>query len=257
MTSNENTGNKGSKENKNVGNISTKEELKKIRKQLKETTINEANQHNLTELEYKFFENITSFIANLTKVFEKDKCLTRYAKLIQKCNPFDNKQATRKHISIFRNFVNENKSDIKSKNVNIKKIVYSSEPLDISINLSLFLHKSIDDNKKVIWDYLQVFLYLTNPEEKDGGGINEESVPSSLNDDPNAEFVSSAIGKIQESLTPEQMKDPGMAITGLFASGALNSLITDTNNKVNSGSLNVKSLLGTARKLLDDLEASE
>jgi hypothetical protein len=46
-------------------------------------------------------------------------------------------------------------------------------------------------------------------------------------------------------------------LMGLLNGGVLGNLINDTQEKVNNGTLNVKSLLGTAKSLISSLENEE
>jgi hypothetical protein len=215
--------------------------------------------------EISFFNNISKFVEDLSTNYNY-KPLKHYNTIVKNTKT-DNKAGMRKHINIFRNYVNAHSNSIKSRNFNnLKKIVYPAEKMEISIDIKGILMKlsreeSSQEEYDIIWKHMENFLYLSNPivnKELVMNEKNEKEDKKIIDDnDPNSEFVNDTLNTIQAHLSPEQMADPGTAVMSLFSSGALSGLISSASNKANSGKMNTKSLIKTAKNLLASLEEED
>lgn len=227
------------------------------------STSHSSSSDDLKREEISFFNNISKFIEDLSTNYNYKPL--KYYNTIVKNTKTDNRSGIRKHINIFRNYMNAHSNSIKSRNFNnLKKIVYPSDKMDISIDIKgilMKLSKEEDSQEEfdIIWKHLENFLYLSDPSANKEifNGEKKEDKKIIDDNDPNSELVNDTLNTIQAHLSPEQMSDPGSAVMNLFSSGALSELISSTSNKVNSGKMNTKSLIKTARNLLASLEAEE
>src|SRR5579872_4889967 len=94
------------------------------------------------------------------------------------------------HIDIFHNYCENNKELIKTKNSDgLRKIVYKPT---ICIDLPDILRKARPDERTIIWKYLLLILYESNPAEDIKSIIAKD-------DSKESEFLNDIVSKLEES----------------------------------------------------------
>ena len=76
--------------------------------------------------------------------------------------------------------------------------------------------------------------------------------------DNESKFLENMVDKLQNNLSEENMQNPMGAMMSLFSSGVLSDLMNSAQQgQSNNGSLNLKKLLGTVNKLVENLSEDE
>jgi hypothetical protein len=125
----------------------------------------------------------------------------------------------------------------------------------IYMNLRAILEKSDESVRKAIWQHLFNIMYLFNPEDD----VIRTELKASLAEQDTKEnkFLMDTFSKFEkvmaENKDMQNPSDPMAMVSNLMQSGFLNDMIGGINNGVSSGSLDIKSLIGTVQNLLGNL----
>ena len=148
----------------------------------------------------------------------------------------------------FREYCKNNKDTILKKTENEVKNINYSEVLFIDL---IQIFKMVDDENKVsIWKHLLTLLYMTNP------SVELRSVLQDMNkgkEDNESKFLEKMIGTLENNMSEEQMANPMAAMMGLMSSGVLQDLMGQAQTGQSNGSLNIKKILKSVNKLVDQL----
>ena len=195
----------------------------------------------------KIFEYINNFVKDLTLVYKTNKALRLYNRLIDKTT-IAHKTSIEKHISIFKEFFDINKSvifDKDHKKLIKHRILYND---NVYIDIFLFVEQGDQEIRNAIWKHLFAILYQIDPSSttlqllKDNIQTNENKD----NDQETAEekLISSLFNKLETTSKPDSQ--PMDIINNIMQSG----MLTDVMGKMQNGELNFPRLLNATKKVM-------
>ena len=220
------------------------------------------------------FKAIINFVNDLNSLFgDRQHSLKLYHHLITKTT-FAHDKPILKHIEAFSNYCISNNEAIlaKDKNrLNTDNIQYS-ERVYINIHKLFFptqqkTIKAVDaETEEAIWKHLIYLSARTNPNEsalkklkevvesktnterKESGGIN-------INvggEGKEKEFLTNIMNKVENCIDPNST-NPLQAISSIMSSGLLTELVTDMGEGIESGTINLNSLMGTVQNMVSTM----
>lgn len=236
----------------------------KIKKRLQDKIKNKENEEkNDTNVEKKtpsldntkIFQAIIEFINDITSSYgEDDKMieLKAYDKLLSQTT-LKHKKAIENHVNIFKNYCKTNEKSIMTKDENnIENIKYNDK---ITIDIKYIFSLAQQNDKSVIWQHLLTLLYYTNPTVELKSYI--QNMTKKDGKDNESKFLENMIDKLQNNVSEESLQNPVNAMMGLLSSGVLGDLMSEAQQSSSSGNLNLKKLLGTVNKLVEQLSENE
>jgi hypothetical protein len=195
------------------------------------------------------FKTITDFVNELSEHFgDKMHELKLYQRLLEKTKISQDKFID-KHITLFRNFCFSNREmiinkDHKKLSTEESVITYSEK---VFINFKTLFGTADKDSRKVIIDHLLAISALVDPTAK-AKDILKNSGDSSKESD----FLTDIIEKVEENVNLKS-NNPLEAVSSLISSGVFTDLLSDMNNGLQDGSLNLGKLVGTVEKLCSSM----
>jgi hypothetical protein len=189
---------------------------------------------------YKPFTKILTFVKEINTLFgEKHPNISLYYKLLKK-TPISNKGAVRKQNAVFRTFLDNNKEAIIEKDLSLFKDTNISFSERVYINITQVL-KEADDNEN-IYKHLQVISAIL---------IKDEKMIDALKDirDNETKFLNKFMGKVENTFSGSEVKDPVKAAMSLMSSG----ILTDMSKEIQSGKLNIGKLIGNLQGMMTDV----
>jgi hypothetical protein len=203
----------------------------------------------------KIFKAITDFTDQLNDAFGKqDVNVLKVHRIISK-TPLTNRKVIDRHLVIFYDFLDHNRDAIIKRAVDefVDEKIQMTEK--IFMNLKEIMKKADSSTLKAIWQHLLNIMYLFNPDDEI---IRSElKVAMAEQDTKENKFLMDTFSKfeqaMQSSRPDENTNDPMALMNGLMQSGFLNDMIGNINSGVNTGSLDIKNLIGTVQNLLGNL----
>ncbi len=203
----------------------------------------------------KIFKAIIEFTDQLNDTFGKeDVNVLKLYRIINK-TPLTNRKMIDRHLAIFHTFLNENREAIIARRPELFQADRIQLTEKIYMNLRSILEKSDESVRKAIWQHLFNIMYLFNPEDD----VIRTELKASLAEQDTKEnkFLMDTFSKFEkvmaENKDMQNPSDPMAMVSNLMQSGFLNDMIGGINNGVSSGSLDIKSLIGTVQNLLGNL----
>ena len=204
----------------------------------------------------KTLRAIKTFVHELNSVHGSDhKELRLYNHLLQKTE-FHNKKSMKKHVKIFRNFCAKNRECIVEKSHEDMKFGVISYSNNVKIPIKQIIEKSDAETRSAVWEHLLCILALTNP-STDALNLIKKSLqqgsPGS-NTQNEQDFLGQMMGNIQKHLASSPAaagQNPMMMLGSLFQSGMVQNLMSDMQQGVKSGKLNVKTMVNSMKTMLD------
>ena len=224
------------------------------------------------------FKAIINFVNDLNSLFgEFQHSLKLYHHLITKTT-FAHDKPILKHIEAFTAYCTANQEAIMNKDknrLNQDNIQYSER---VYINLhKLFFPttvrcKAMDaETEEAIWKHLIYLSARTNPNESalrllksvisskreskqedrgegKSGGINI-NIPG---EGKEKDFLTNIMNKVENCIDPNA-SNPLQAISTIISSGLINELVSDMGQGIESGSLNLNSLMGTVQTMVSGM----
>lgn len=203
----------------------------------------------------KIFKAIMEFSDQLNDTFGKeDVNILKVYRIINK-TPLTNRKMVDRHLSIFHSFLEDNREAIIARRPDQFKADRIQLTDKIYMNLRTIIEKSEESTRKAIWQHLFNIMYLYNPEDEI---IRAElKVSMAEQDTKENKFLMDTFSKFEKAMTEnkdlQNPSDPMSMVSNLMQSGFLNDMIGNINNGVSSGSLDIKSLIGTVQNLLGNL----
>ena len=194
------------------------------------------------------FKTINDFVKELSELFgSTNHSLKLYQRLLDKTT-INHEKSIEKHIEIFRTFCVKNRDMILNKDISklshLDCKVEFSEKVYIDFN-SIF--KVADkDTKSVILDYLLTISALVDPTAKAKDILKKDEKSKE------ADFLSSMIEKVEENVNVES-SNPLEAVASIMNSGIFTELLSNMNNGLQDGSLDLGKLVGTVEKLCSSM----
>lgn len=195
----------------------------------------------LTDEQLCSFKAISNFVLALGGEFgSRQHSLALYARLVEHTT-LSHENAILKHIEQFRNFVTANQVAIETsdeKAIVQDTITYSEKTF---INMKHVFVMADADTKKVIWSHLLTILGIMFPSSQAKEILRKMKTHKKTAE---TELVGDMISKIVPHLNADET-NPMQAVLGLMQSGVFSELVGTMQKGMDSGSVNVQSLLGT------------
>jgi len=201
----------------------------------------------------KIFKAIIEFADQLNDTFGKeDVNVLKLYRIINK-TPLTNRKLVDRHLAIFHSFLNDNREAIIARRAEQFRTERLQLTDKIYMNLREIVEKSDESIRKAIWQHLFNIMYLFNPEDD----VIRTELKASLAEQDTKEnkFLMDTFSKFEKAMAEnkDSSADPMSMVSNLMQSGFLNEMIGGINNGVSSGSLDIKSLIGTVQNLLGNL----
>lgn len=203
-------------------------------------------------MESKAFEAISDFVADLHSIYEDDKHLALYNRLIEKITVRD-KTAMKKHITIFINYTSKNLELIMAHKIqNLPRIVCSQEK-GIYIDLAVLTKNADKDILTSIENHLLNICMLLNPNDMK---IKEtllshfaKSAPVSSEGGKEQEFINEFLHNI--SSATENGGDMGQAMMAGM------QMLPKAFSAMTSGELDPMKFIGTAFQTMQQFNGGQ
>ena len=194
---------------------------------------------------YKVFSHINDFVCDLADLYGKNQhSLMLYKHLLEKTK-ITHKDAIRKHISSFREFLKKNKDAIMEKNHQLLKlndIVYSQK---VKIQMDEIFKIADGDSKKAIWGHLLVLYNDYDPNNETINMLKKTLKPTEKEEN----FVSSIVEKIEKNIDPNA--DPLTAIMSLMNSGVINEVVSSISTGFQDGTIDINRIMGNVKDTMN------
>lgn len=194
------------------------------------------------------FKTINDFVKELCELFgSANHPLKLYQRLLDKTT-VNHEKSIDKHIQLFRTFCVENREMILNKDVS--KLSSSHHKVEFSdkiyVDFSSIFKTADKDTKKVILDYLLTISALVDPTAKAKDILKKDEKSKE------ADFLSSMIEKVEENVKVDS-SNPMEAVASIMNSGIFTELLSNMNNGLQDGSLDLGKLVGTVEKLCSSM----
>ena len=195
---------------------------------------------------YKVFSHISDFVCDLADLYGKNQhSLMLYKHLLEKTK-ITHKDAIRKHINSFREFLKKNKDAILEKKPELLKlndIIYSQK---VKIQMDEIFKIADEDSKQAIWGHLLVLYNDYDPNNETINMLKKTLKPTEKEEN----FVSSIVEKIEKNIDPNA--DPLTAIMGLMNSGVINDVVSSISNGFQDGTIDINRLMGNVKDTMNN-----
>ena len=205
------------------------------------------------------FRAIKTFVNDLGETFASDNhSLALYERLINKTE-LVHTEAIDKHIASFRAFLSENEENIINRKLPfINKITYSPK---VFIDMNDILNIPMDDETKtIIWRHLITLLALIGNNTKARDVLKEKAAAHTApilemlkGESKEDDFVNKIIAKVGQKVNFDTMTDPQAAMTDMLSSGLVMELVTNLQEEVTSGNLDIQNLRSSMMKLVSGI----
>jgi len=196
---------------------------------------------------YKIFSHICDFVFDLSELYGKNQhSLMLYKHLLDKTK-ITHKDAIRKHIKIFHDFLKKNKEAITEKNVELlkeKDIIYSQK---VKIQMDEIFKISDNESKTAIWNHLLVLYNDYDPNNETISLLKKTLKPTQKEEN----FFSSIVEKIEKNIDPNA-NDPMTAIMGLMNSGVINDVVSTISTGFQDGTIDVNRIMGNVKETMNN-----
>jgi hypothetical protein len=198
------------------------------------------------------FKTIFCFIKELSDVFgTRQHSLMLYHRLMEKTS-FMHTKAVQKHLSLFRGFCVNNAEAIQTKNVKLLRsgiIKYSDR---VFIDMNRLFELADKETVEVMWKHILAITAYLDP-SSNAKQLLKETMDEKKKQGENGleeEFLSGLIEKVESSINPEEIKDPLQAVNKIMTSGVFNDLMSNMQNGLSSGKLDLNKLMGTVQGMM-------
>jgi len=201
----------------------------------------------LTDTDFKCFRVIIDFVNDLGKEFGPvQKSLALYTRIISHTN-FSHTAAIERHNEAFNKFIRSNQDAIETSDVSKLSddhIVYSD---NIFISMKPILNIADEATKKVIWQHLLTIYGVMYPDSN-----AKELLKKMKDSNPESDLIQTIVNQITPHLDEANSDNPMSAIMGLVSSGAFTKVIETLQTNVDSGNVDMASLIGTATSFFNN-----
>ncbi len=191
------------------------------------------------------YKHIKEFVSSLNDCYGSDSInIQLYNRLLEKTTD-EHKDAIGKHIDIFKDFCTINEKNILNKDYNFvsKEIRYSDK---VYLNMADIFESSGD--KDVLWKYIFTISSYLNPKI--------EAKKLLKGDTSENNFLLDIMDKVENSIDPDST-NPMDAITNMMSSGVFSELVGSMTNGLQSGDLNLGSLMGTMNNMMGEVSQAQ
>lgn len=196
------------------------------------------------------FKHINNFVTELHELFgETNHSLKLYKRLLDKTT-INHTIAINKHVEAFKLFCVENRNSILNKNVSELKVncvIYSDK---VYIDFSSIFRSADKETTNIILKHLLNISAFLDPT-----GKAKEMLKNSVKG-KETDFLNDILSKVENNITPDMASNPMSAVSSILSSGVFNDLLSNMNNGVKDGSLDLGKLVGTVQNLVSTLSPS-
>lgn len=190
------------------------------------------------------FKAITNFVNDLAGVFsEKQHSLKLYSHLLEKTTLTHDK-AISKHISGFKKFCIANRDSITEKNYSELAETLISYSDKVFIDMENIFSMSDKETEEVIWKHLLFISALVDPTTKVKEILKKEHTKEN-------DFLSNILSKVEEQV--DDKDNPMEAITSLMQSGVFTNIVSDLNNGIKNGDIDLTKMMGSVQNMMGEL----
>jgi hypothetical protein len=201
----------------------------------------------------RIFNAISTFVGDLHNVFEKNKLIALYFRLIEKTTIRDF-QAIDRHVAAFKTFFEENVDYVESRTITSEKIIYTKDHVYIDVPLILSLSDS--DTQKAIHQHLLTIYSLcylnTEAGQKALDALKELKTTQNafdlkLPDTTEGKFLEKTLNKMSEQLKDSDTNNinPVQMAATMMSNGFLGEFMGDMSSKFKSGEMTLPGLFQT------------
>lgn len=205
------------------------------------------------------FNTICNFIRDLNASFgNKQKSLLLYGHLIEKTGLI-HIDPVKKHIGIFKEFVEENQEAIEKQEKSLLKsgiITYSEK---VAIDIKSIFEMSDREEEKIIWNHLLTISAVLNPVGNAKQILktltsteNSNAKKPPATEDNFLKNIMDKIGSEVQNCDTENM-NPMQMIGSLLSSGALNDIFQSLSTGINDGNLDLNSMMSSMQSMMSNL----
>jgi hypothetical protein len=205
------------------------------------------------------FKTIFCFVKELADAFgTRQHSLMLYHRLMEKTN-FMHTKAVKKHLDIFRGFCVNNSDAIQAKNANMIKsgvIKYSDR---VFIDMNRLFELADKDTSGVMWKHILAITAYLDPASNAKQILKDTMNNKKIQGEPGVEeeFLSGLIEKVESSINPDEIKDPLQVVNQIMSSGVFNDLMTNMQDGLSSGKLDLGKLMGTVQGMMGKMGGGE
>lgn len=198
------------------------------------------------------FNTICNFIRDLNASFgNKQKSLLLYGHLIEKTGLI-HIEPVKKHIHIFKEFVEENQEAIEERNKSMFKTGVLSYSEKVAIDLQSIFETCDKEEEKVIWNHLLTISAVLNPIGKAKQILKTMSEKPKGKEENFLKNIMDKIGSEVEGMDGENM-NPMQMIGSMMSSGAFNEIFQSLSSGMNDGNLDLGSMMNSMQSIMSNL----
>lgn len=200
------------------------------------------------------FNTICNFIRDLSASFgNKQKSLLLYGHLIEKTGLI-HIDPVKKHICIFKEFVEENQEAIENMDQTKFKTDSISYSDKVSIDMRLVFKMCDKEEEKVVWNHLLTISAVLNPLGKAKQILKTHTTtqPKKETEDNFMKNIMDKIGSEVENFDGDNT-NPMQMIGSMLSSGALNDIFKSISSGINDGNLDLGSMMNTMQSLVSNM----
>ena len=196
----------------------------------------------------KIFNSIKNFVSSLNECYGDDHDgLRLYNDLLQKSTN-EHTEFIAKTNDVFRMFCLDNEICILNKNYNlsVSQIKFSEK---MYIDISKILEECDNSEKDVIWKHIALIYSYFKPSTH----LKEMLTQNKSNNSNESNFIKDMINKVEDTLDGGSINNPMEAITKMMTTGVFSDLVGNMTNGLQSGDLNLGTLLGSVNEMVDTM----
>lgn len=198
------------------------------------------------------FNTVCNFIRDLNASFgNKQKSLLLYGHLIEKTGLI-HIEPVKKHIHIFKEFVEQNQEAIEERNKSLFKTGVLSYSDKVAIDLQSIFEMCDKEEEKVIWNHLLTISAVLNPVGKAKQILKTMSEKPKGNEENFLKNIMDKIGNEVEGMEGENM-NPMQMIGSMMSSGAFNEIFQSLSSGMNEGNLDLGSMMNSMQSIITNL----
>lgn len=195
------------------------------------------------------FRAICSFVSDLNDVYgNRYKPLKLYNRLISQTK-ITHDQAIKKHISIFHDFCQNNRSAISSQDANkleTPKIAYSDR---VFIDMAHIFTMADKETIPIIWKHILTISAIIDPAGRAKDILKNIQAPGKDETD----FIQNIISKVEQNIKPDS--NPMEIMSTMMQSGVLNDLMSNMQGSISSGKMDIGKLLGAVQGMVSNMSS--
>lgn len=205
----------------------------------------------LSDVTLIIFKGIVNFVDALNEVYgEEMQEIKLYQHLLSKTT-FSHETAINKHIESFRKFVIANRDAIMAKDYNLLQDTTISYSDKVFIDMKQLFVKAEDDKdiSEAIWKHTLTITGLLDPTSE-----AKNILKKNKNQDTKGEtdFLMNTIDQIEKTIDPSS--NPMEAVSGILNSGIFTDLMSNMNNGLQDGTLDLGKLMGSVQNVLASMD---